>query len=66
MRVIRIRQGFNPNSSSLSVNMAVLLAATGAVTAGTFLLATAIRLLRREKAAPAAPAPTPPAPEPKP
>jgi len=46
-RVVKIRSGFNPNSSSLSVNMVALLAATGVVTLGTFVVAAAVRLFRR-------------------
>ncbi|MBI5526940.1 MAG: hypothetical protein HY897_11450 [Deltaproteobacteria bacterium] len=58
MRIVRIRQGFNPNSSSLSINMTALLAATGLVSLGTFVVATAFRLFRREKpSVPATPAP---------
>jgi hypothetical protein len=58
MRIFRVRQGFNPNSSSLSINMTALLAATGLVSLGTFVIATAVRLFRREKpSAPAAPKP---------
>jgi hypothetical protein len=48
LKILRIRQGFNPNSSSLSVNVSVLLAATSLVTLGTFLTATAIRMFRRK------------------
>ena len=48
LKILRIRQGFNPNSSSLSVNVSVLLAATSVVTLGTFVTATAIRLFRRK------------------
>lgn len=59
-----MRQGFNPNSSSLSVNMAVLLAATGAAAWGTLLVAAAVHLFRRKDRA--APAPVPPAPPPAP
>ncbi len=45
-------------SSSLSINMTVLLAATGLVSLGTFFVATAFRLFRREKQpVPAAPKP---------
>ena len=47
MRVTKIRQGFNPNSSSLSVNMSVLLIASAVLTIGTVAVATAVRLFRR-------------------
>ena len=43
----RIRFGFNPNSSSLSIDMSVLLLATAVATWGTFAAATAVRLWRR-------------------
>ena len=70
MRIVKVRQGFNPNSSSLSVNMAVLLAATGAATWGTLIVATAVQLFRRKDRpapAPAAPAaPVPPTGDPAP
>jgi hypothetical protein len=52
MRIKRIRLGFNPNSSSLSVDMSVLLLATTLATWGTFIVATAVRLWRRPKDAP--------------
>jgi hypothetical protein len=52
LRIAKIRQGFNPNSSSLSVNMALLFAATGLFTFGTFVVAAAVRLFRKKKSAP--------------
>ncbi|MFA6033717.1 MAG: hypothetical protein WC889_12525 [Myxococcota bacterium] len=52
MRIFRIRQGFNPNSSSLSVNMSVLLLASAMLTIGTVAVATAVRLFGRKGAAP--------------
>jgi hypothetical protein len=52
LRINKIRQGFNPNSSSLSVNMALLFAATALSTLGTFVVATAVRLFRTKKAKP--------------
>jgi hypothetical protein len=48
LKILRIRQGFNPNSSSLSVNVSMLLVATSLVALGTFMTATAIRLFRRK------------------
>lgn len=75
MRIIRIRHGFNPNSSSLSVNMTAILAATGIVSLGTYLVSAATLLFARAKrespppasrvAASESPAPgAPPAPPP--
>jgi hypothetical protein len=54
-RVVKIRQGFNPNSSSLSVNMTVLLAVTALSTLGTLVTATAVRLFRKNRNRPPAP-----------
>jgi hypothetical protein len=55
LRIRKIRQGFNPNSSSLSVNMALLFAATGLSTLGTFVAAAAVRLFRKKKDEPPTP-----------
>ena len=53
VRIIRIRQGFNPNSSSLSVNMTAILAATGIVSLGTYLASAATLLfVRKHREAP--------------
>jgi len=54
MRIIKLRSGFNPNSSSLSVNMAMLLAATSISALGTLLAATAARLFSRKSQGPQA------------
>jgi hypothetical protein len=55
LRIRKIRQGFNPNSSSLSVNMALLFAATAVSTLGTFVVSAAVRLFRKKKGAPPSP-----------
>jgi hypothetical protein len=47
MRILKIKRGYNPNSSSLSLNMTVLLAASALVNAVTFLAATLVRLSRK-------------------
>ncbi len=50
-RILRVAPGYNPNSSSLGVDVSFLLFGTIAVSAITFVTATAVRLWRRREAA---------------
>ncbi|MHB1844370.1 MAG: hypothetical protein ACYCWW_05985 [Deltaproteobacteria bacterium] len=45
-RILRVAPGYNPNSSSLGVDVSFLLFGSIAVTAVTFVTATAVRLWR--------------------
>jgi hypothetical protein len=45
-RVLRVKPGFNPNSSSLGFDVTFLLAGVGALSMITAVLATAIRVRR--------------------
>ncbi len=51
-RILRVAPGYNPNSSSLGVDVSFLLFGSMAVTAMTLVISTALRLWRhREQAA---------------
>jgi hypothetical protein len=49
-RILRVAPGYNPNSSSLGVDVSFLLFGTMAITAVTLVTGAAIRLWRRREA----------------
>lgn len=49
-RILRVKLGYNPNSSSLGTDIQVLLFGSAALALVTVLLTTVIRLTRRAKA----------------
>ena len=51
-RILRVAPGYNPNSSSLGVDVSFLLFGTMAVTAVTLVTGAAIRLWRRREGQP--------------
>ncbi len=51
-RILRVAPGYNPNSSSLGVDVSFLLFGSIAVTAATLIVSTAVRLWRRREPAP--------------
>lgn len=50
-RILRVAPGYNPNSSSLGVDVSFLLFGSIAVTAATLIVSTAVRLWRRSDTA---------------
>jgi hypothetical protein len=53
-RILSVRFGYNPNSSSLGVDVSFLLFGMGAITLLTPVVATLLRMARAPKASPAA------------
>jgi hypothetical protein len=52
-RILRVAPGYNPNSSSLGVDVSFLLFGSMAVTAMTLVVSTALRLWKRRDPEPA-------------
>ncbi|MHB8420981.1 MAG: hypothetical protein ACYDCL_23160 [Myxococcales bacterium] len=52
-RILRVAPGYNPNSSSLGVDVSFLLFGSIAVTAVTLVVSSAVRLWRRRGPEPA-------------
>ncbi len=50
-RLLRVAPGYNPNSSSLGVDVSFLLFGSIAVTAATLIVSSAVRLWRRREPA---------------
>jgi hypothetical protein len=50
-RILRVAPGYNPNSSSLGVDVSFLLFGSMAVTAVTLVVSTALRLWRQKERA---------------
>jgi hypothetical protein len=48
-RILRVAPGYNPNSSSLGVDVSFLLFGSMAVTAMTLVVSTALRLWKRRE-----------------
>lgn len=48
-RILRVAPGYNPNSSSLGVDVSFLLFGSIAVTAATLVVSAAVRLWRRRE-----------------
>jgi hypothetical protein len=53
-RILSVRFGYNPNSSSLGVDVSFLLFGMGAITLLTPVVATLLRMARAPKASPSA------------
>jgi len=51
-RILRVAPGYNPNSSSLGVDVSFLLFGTMAITAVTLVTGAALRLWRRQEGQP--------------
>lgn len=51
-RILRVAPGYNPNSSSLGVDVSFLLFGTMAITAVTLVTGAALRLWRRQEEQP--------------
>lgn len=48
-KILRIKLGVNPNSSSIGTDMIVLLLGAGGIAALTFMISGALRLFRRNR-----------------
>jgi hypothetical protein len=51
-RILRVAPGYNPNSSSLGVDVSFLLFGSMAITAVTLVVSTALRLWRHREVTP--------------